>query len=425
LKAAGLSIEGAKVKVSIVERRLGSAKLIASDELVLPSTPEERKTTLTDALNKWKSSYDISGVTVGLDLSSFSHRVVELPVRSAEDIRHALVFEMEKHLPLEPDEYSTDFHTLETSKDGTKNLVLAIRKERVAWIFDCLVEAGLKFLGVKCTAIEAANELMSSVNISDALIVYPSDGKFQVIGLKDSNPVYLKLLKSREAAIADIERNLDAYGKTLYVAGGASTVEFDRFSPRTMPLNMPSVLASLTAGKSRVKIDLVPEEFSTPKKDYYPLALVILCVACVVIFFSTSILAYVKDYRALSSVKSSIEKIKGETREVIETERKVAAARDKLSFLNKFQYNKNTKVRILAELSWLLPKSAWLTSLSVDEQGTVEIEGFAGTAADIISPLENSPLFKDVEFSSPVTVREGTERFSLKMYLEEAEEGQE
>lgn len=425
MKTAGLNIEGSKITVSIVERRLGSAKLIATDEISLTSAPEEQIATLTEALGKWKSSYGIAGVTIGLNLGNFSHRTVELPVRSEEDIKHALVFEMEKHLPLEPDEYSTDFHTLESTKDGTRNLVMAIRKEKVTWIHKCLQETGLKFLGVKCTAIEAANELMSTVNVSDALVVYPSGGAFQVIGIKGSNPVYLKMFENREAVIAGIERNLEGYGKVLYYAGSGSTVDFDRFSPRTVPMNMPNVLAGLKAGKSRANLNLVPEEYGTPKKDYYPTALVILCVACTLIFFSTSILSYLKDYRALSSVKSSIEKIKGETREVVETERKATAARDKLAFLNEFQHNKNTKVRVLADLSWLLPKNAWLTALSVDEQGTVEIDGFAGTAADIIPPLENSPLFKDVEFSSPVTVKAGTERFAIKMHLEGVGEEQE
>ncbi len=58
---------------------------------------------------------------------------------------------------------------------------------------------------------------------------------------------------------------------------------------------------------------------------------------------------------------------------------------------------------------------AYLTSVSADEKGKVEIEGFAKRAAGIIGPLEKSPLFKDVEFVSPVTVREGMERFSLRM----------
>jgi Tfp pilus assembly protein PilN len=420
LKVAGLSIEGSKIRASIVSKGIGPAKSLATDELTLPSDPEERNTAFKEALERWKGSYGISGVVVGFGLSHFSHRIVELPVRLKDDIRNALVFEMEKYLPLEPDQYSLDFHTLEYFKEGSKNIVLATRKEKLRWIFDCLTETGLKFLGAKCTALEAANELISAINVSDALMVYPAESVYQIVGLRGSNPELLKVAKTREEATADIETLLESYGSILYVAGEKSAMEFDRFNPRSLPINAAYLMAATVSGRKQIKTDFMPDEFTTPKKDYYPYALVLICAACVAIFFSTTVLAYIKDYRALKLVNSRIEELRTETREVIESERKVSAAQENLRFLVKFRSGKNVKIRILSELSKILPRSAWLTSISTDEQGKVEIEGFADKAADIIPPLENSPLFKDVEFSSPVIVKEGLERFSLKMQVEQA-----
>jgi Tfp pilus assembly protein PilN len=419
LKVAGLSIEDSRIRASIVSKGIGPAKSLATDELTLPPNPEERNTVFKDALEKWKDSYGISGVVVGFGLSHFSHRTVELPVRSSEDIKNALVFEMEKYLPLEPDQYSLDFHTIESTKEGSNNIVLAIRKEKLRWIFDCLTEAGLKLLGAKCTALEAANELVSTVNISDALMVYPLDEAYQIVGLRGSNPELLRVAKTREEASAGIEKLLGSYGKALYVAGEKSAMEFDRFNPRTLPVNAANLVAATVTGRRQIKTDFAPEEFIAPKKDYYPYTLVLLCAACVAIFFSTTVLAYIKDYRALKLVTSRIEELRTETREVIESERKVSAAQENYRFLLKFKSGKNMKIRILVELSGILPRNAWLTSLSADEQGKLEIEGFADKAADIITPLENSPLLKDVEFSSPVTVKEGLERFSLKMQVEQ------
>ncbi len=402
-----------------MSKGIGSVKSLATEELTLPPNLDERNTVFKDALEKWKDSYGISGVVVGFGLSHFSHHTVELPVRSREDIKNALVFEMEKYLPLEPDQYSLDFHTLESSKEGSKNIVLAIRKEKLRWIFDCLTETGLKLLGAKCIALEAANELVSSVNISDALMVYPLNEVYQIVGLRGSNPELLRVAKSREEALACIEQLLESYGKELYIAGEKSAMDFDRFNPRTLPVNSASLVATTVSSRRQLKTDFAPEEFITPKKDYYPYALVLLCAICVAIFFSTSVLAYIKDYRALKFVDRRIEELRSETREVIESERKVSSAQENLRFLAKFKSGKNMKIRILVELSGILPKNAWLTSLSADEQGKLEIEGFADKAADIIPPLENSPMFKDVEFSSPVTMREGLERFSLKMLIEQ------
>jgi len=419
LKAAGLSIEGSKIRASFVGKRLGVIKPLGTDELALPSEPAERAAALTEALGKWKSAYGIHGVAVGLGLSHFSHRIIELPLRSKEDIRNALRFEMEKFLPLEPDLYSIDFHTIESTAEGTRNLVLALRKEKVRWIADCLGEAGIGFLGVRCTALEAANELFESSGVSETVMVHPWEGAYHIVGIKDSQPEVLKLAESKEEALREVSRLSDSLGKTVHVVGDSASSEFERFAPRRLSSNMPHALALSALKRKRVAVNLVPEELAPQRKDYYPLAIGILCAACVAVFFATSVMAYLKDYRALTEVQSRIAEIKASTREITETNREIEANLERLNFLYGFRNSKNRNIRVVSELSGLLPKNAWLVSLSADENGKVEIEGFAERAADIIGPIEGSPLFKDVEFASPVTVREGIERFSLKMQIEE------
>jgi Tfp pilus assembly protein PilN len=139
----------------------------------------------------------------------------------------------------------------------------------------------------------------------------------------------------------------------------------------------------------------------------------------VVIFFATSILAYIKDYRAMTWAQDRTAEIKTSTRELIAMNREVESNIKKLDFLYEFRNGKNRKIDIVSELSNVMPRDAWLTSLSADENGKIEIGGFARRAADIIGPIERSDLFENVEFSSPVTVSSGLERFSLKMRVEE------
>ncbi len=419
MKVAGLSIEGQRIRASIVNKRLSTTRVLGTDDITLSAEPVERDTTFKEALAKWKNTYGIEGIVVGLGLRHFSHQVVELPVRKREDIMRALGFEMEKYLPLEPDQYSFDFHSIETSQEGTKNLVFAVRKEKLRWIADCLKEAGLKMLGVRCTAIEAVNELLSTVNVSDAVLLYPYEDDYHIVGIKNSVPEFIKVVESKEEAAGQIEKLLESFGKTAYVASDKGTAEFERFNPRNLPVNMANIVVSPAARKRRIAMDFVPEDFATPKKDYYPYAIGLLCAACVTIFFCTAVLSYIKDYRAVKLINRQVADIKASTKQIIEMEKQIADAHEKLRFLRKSQNDKNLKIRILTEFSVLLPKDAWLTTLSADEKGKVDIEGFAKRTADIIGPLEGSPLVKDVEFSSPVTVREGVERFSLSMQVEQ------
>jgi len=58
-------------------------------------------------------------------------------------------------------------------------------------------------------------------------------------------------------------------------------------------------------------------------------------------------------------------------------------------------------VRVWAELTHLLPDTAWLTDLSA-KGDDLTITGFSASAAELIQPLDASPLFSAPEFAAPV-----------------------
>ena len=72
--------------------------------------------------------------------------------------------------------------------------------------------------------------------------------------------------------------------------------------------------------------------------------------------------------------------------------------------------------RILNELTQLLPDNTWLRHFKF-QQGKIQIQGQSGAASSLIETLENSPLFKNVRFISPLTQdkRTGLERFRISM----------
>ncbi|MER8522699.1 PilN domain-containing protein [Mesorhizobium sp. M1076] len=71
-------------------------------------------------------------------------------------------------------------------------------------------------------------------------------------------------------------------------------------------------------------------------------------------------------------------------------------------------------VRVWAELTHLLPDTAWLTDLSA-KGGELTITGFSTSAAELIEPLDASPLFSAPEFAAPVVKTPGQdgERFTI------------
>jgi len=81
-------------------------------------------------------------------------------------------------------------------------------------------------------------------------------------------------------------------------------------------------------------------------------------------------------------------------------------------------------VRVVAlweEMTRVLPDTAWLTNLRV-ENDTLWIDGYARSAAELVGLISGSPMFSGVALSAPV-VREdarASERFQIRMKIEGA-----
>jgi Tfp pilus assembly protein PilN len=78
------------------------------------------------------------------------------------------------------------------------------------------------------------------------------------------------------------------------------------------------------------------------------------------------------------------------------------------------------KLRLLEQLTKLLPDGTWLEQLQISED-SVEIYGRSNRTADLVPPLENSPYFTQVEFASPIIRdNQNKEVFRIRMRLKQA-----
>jgi len=95
--------------MSVADRRLKRITYLRSEGISLPADREEGNKAFSEALQQWKKNYAPSGVVVGLSLQYFTCNLLDMPAIGREDMRKALLFELEKHLPLAVDEYLFDF----------------------------------------------------------------------------------------------------------------------------------------------------------------------------------------------------------------------------------------------------------------------------------------------------------------------------
>ena len=84
-----------------------------------------------------------------------------------------------------------------------------------------------------------------------------------------------------------------------------------------------------------------------------------------------------------------------------------------------FKQTKPKALKILKELTVILPKSVWLTRVHMSDT-SVAVEGYATSATNILPKIEASSYFSKVEFASP-TIRDvsmNADRFVIRMELE-------
>lgn len=117
--------------------------------------------------------------------------------------------------------------------------------------------------------------------------------------------------------------------------------------------------------------------------------------------------------RALQRLEAPAQQLRRQNQETSSLETRAAV-------LEKLRAGNWQKLRMLQELTKLLPDGTWVQDLHISED-TVEINGYSSHAAELVPPLENSPYFTQVEFTAPITQdNQNREVFRIRMRLKQA-----
>jgi len=383
-------------------------------EIELPATEEQKAEALKKLLTEIKTEHRVEGITIGLPFSEFGYHIISLPLISRKDIENALRYELEKHLPLPIDEYIYDFEVIEKKQKTSKSLVLSIRKERLRGLIDAVVGSGLRLLGIRCSFFEALNEFISSKKSDGSIFIEHSEDGYWVAGIKKGYPEVVKFIK-KDFLEKEIEDLKETFKAGLYGIDIGKYPESLRITG--LPLSIAHLIAIAPFRRRAVVFDFL-EQAKKPQIDYLPYASVLLISVSLALYILTDIGAYYKELSALKETDAHIEKMKQTAKGIIEESRALSKTEERINFLLTFRKDSALPIMALKELSTALPKDAWLTDFSSDSSGKIEIKGLAPRAADIIEPLEGSKVFKNIEFSAPVTRKDNLQRFSLKMEIQ-------
>jgi len=163
------------------------------------------------------------------------------------------------------------------------------------------------------------------------------------------------------------------------------------------------------------------EKETAPLGATFILAAILILLWVIYIFSPLSV-----EEKRLKEIDRQIMMRKEEIKKVEKVKKEADTLTSEISTIDDFKTAKPMTLTIIKELTTILPKNTWLTRLRITET-TVELEGYATSATELVPILEASKYFVKAEFASPTfrDARLNSDRFSIRMDIEGVKKPQE
>jgi Tfp pilus assembly protein PilN len=124
-----------------------------------------------------------------------------------------------------------------------------------------------------------------------------------------------------------------------------------------------------------------------------------------------------QDYLQLRHVNDEIRLLEPKVKYMQKLEGKEGRQLTRITTLAALRGRTSTRIRILAELTRLLPASAFVNDADISDEG-LTISGWADSASGLLALLATSPQFHNPEFLSAISKNnDGKEQFRIHMQL--------
>lgn len=110
--------------------------------------------------------------------------------------------------------------------------------------------------------------------------------------------------------------------------------------------------------------------------------------------------------------------VRAKAEESLQLRERLAFMSNEASFLAEARNSRPTMVEVLAELTNLIPDHSHIAQLKISD-GSIDLNGFADKASDLLAILDQSSMFESPKFKSSVTrdQKSGKERFQISVEL--------
>ena len=378
---------------------------------------------------------------------------VFLPSAARENLRQVLDYEIERQLPFKRDEVYYDFLAGPNKGEKLCVYVVAIPKRNLDGLLSVLESLGIKPKGVETTVTALGNYLLFTrqMGASSAALVAGHQGYCEMIGVQvKSNgwqPTAELLFSHRfptsewahgpgQELLLECSRQVPTLfrcgdltglnglvGERLAAAEDLDALTTPRLKMASVqgePDALPAIGAALRGVReASLKANFLRSESGDAEAGSGLSLLNRALVAILVI----AVLAWgasfpIKDELRLRQLQAENSKLVPAVTALRREEDQLERLRKEAAFLSGLEHRRGEILRIVDELSKIVPSTAYLSNLRF-RGGVLEVQGSAENASALIPLLERSPLFENVGFNAPSNRgRDNRETFSLKAEIE-------
>jgi Tfp pilus assembly protein PilN len=434
----GIEIAGEDLRIAVLRAFGGKRRLVRMDTLTgFAALSEEDR---ASALAAHFKTHRLSNFNVHLSLPGTSGvtRDLEFPasVVTGDALRSAVALQVENLSPWTLDEIYWDC-VWEPPAKGARSVVVHVgivpRAVLDPWI-GLFRSARLALTGASLSSLSWAHGVMVLWGTKRPVMVLAAennyvegaiirDDRIYAIYLPGTDPTQLVQASASQLMRSSRVDSVEQLRLVSHGAAGASTGLESEGLPIEGSGSSASAFGAISAAllghvRSGFRLNLIPAALRHQRNllqlvpTYALIGLLVLLglVAWLREPFQQSIYAQQLDNEA--------RRLAIEVRAVSDQEARLNRISDRLKVLDGLTRGRDANLEALRELSRTLPQGTWLTSYAYQDN-VVTITGFSDSAASIQKLLEDSTIFRDVQFASSI-LRDpsGKDRFTLRASIE-------
>jgi hypothetical protein len=354
-------------------------------------------------------------------------RTIELPGVPDKDLAAAVQFQADSLHPFSEDEAVYSFARI----GRTGSVLIGItRREVVDGYAVLFAEAGIKTSSFtfSAAALYAAARIPAGWSGAPEFVaVHHGDSTVEVYGESEARPVFSAAFdrpNERAVALAIAELRLQPDAAPLGIADVLPKPRLyppshDPATPEFAEHTLPYATAvSGACPWLGLKANLLPAQYRKTSSRARLVPTFVLGGLLALLLVALALENKLFNERYLDLVQGEVKKLEPTARRADLIDRKIVEVRGRTHMLEEFRRRSKQDLDALGELTRLMEPPAYLSSLELNRE-TMQMGGETEQAAGMLKLLDESPYFRNTEFTTPINRSPTGEVFRVRASREE------